>query len=108
MQRTTPHAQLLPGMRVLPPATLPRCARRPALLDYEDPPTGAWAGGGGVGHRRSARLPLRDGNGAVLRDGGDVTVFAAGMMVQMALKQRGLQAEGCRVRCGHALHQATG
>jgi hypothetical protein len=30
------------------------------------------------------------------------------MMVQMALKQRGLQAEGCRVRCGHALHQATG
>ena len=39
------------------------------------------------------------GKGAVLRDGGDVTVIAAGMMVQMALKAaEALQAEGVSVR----------
>lgn len=91
----------LPGMLVLSPCDAPEMRQAvQALLDYEGP-----------AYLRLGRLAVESvtdgapgyrfelGKGAVLRDGGDVTVIAAGMMVQMALKAaEALQAEGVSVR----------
>ena len=91
----------IPNMMVLSPCDGPemRLAVK-ALLDYDGP-----------AYLRLGRLAVESvtdgapgyrfelGKGAVLRDGGDVTVIAAGMMVQMALKAaEALQAEGVSVR----------
>ena len=91
----------LPGMLVLSPCDAPEMRQAvQALLDYEGP-----------AYLRLGRLAVESvtdgapgyrfelGKGAVLRDGGDVTVIASGMMVQMALKAaEALQAEGVSVR----------
>ena len=91
----------LPGMLVLSPCDAPEMRQAvQALLDYEGP-----------AYLRLGRLAVESvtdgapgyrfdlGKGAVLRDGGDVTVIAAGMMVQMALKAAAaLQAQGVSVR----------
>ncbi len=91
----------IPGMMVLCPCDGPemRQAVR-TLIDYDGP-----------AYMRLGRLAVESvtddipgysfqlGKGAVLRDGGDVTVIAAGMMVQEAVKAAdGLRAEGISVR----------
>lgn len=91
----------IPNMSVLSPcdANEMRCAVR-ALVNYDGP-----------AYLRLGRLAVecvtdaipgyafRWGRGCVLREGGDATVIAAGMMVQMALKAAEiLAAEGVSVR----------
>lgn len=91
----------IPGMLVLSPCDGPemRLAVK-ALLDYEGP-----------AYMRLGRLAVESvtdeipgysfelGKGAQLREGGDVTVIAAGMMVQEAVKASdALAAEGVSVR----------
>lgn len=91
----------IPGMLVLSPCDGPemRLAVR-ALLDYEGP-----------AYMRLGRLAVESvtdeipgyhfelGKGVTLREGGDVTVIATGMMVQEAVKAAdALKAEGIGVR----------
>ena len=91
----------IPGMMVVSPCDGPEMTQAvKALLDY-----------GGPAYLRLGRLAVECvtdalpgyqfqlGKGAVLRDGADVTVIAAGMMVQMALKAaEALAGEGISVR----------
>lgn len=91
----------LPGMTVVCPCDA--CEMKQAveaLIEYDGP-----------AYLRLGRLAVETvtdtvpgyrfelGKGAVLRDGGDVTIIATGMMVQMALKAADqLQAEGISAR----------
>ena len=91
----------IPGMVVLSPCDGPemRLAVK-ALLDYDGP-----------AYMRLGRLAVdsvtdevsgytfKIGKGVTLRDGGDVTIVATGMMVQMAMEAaRTLEAEGISAR----------
>ncbi len=91
----------IPGMVVLSPCDGPEMrAAVKALLDYEGPAymrLGRLAVDSVTDEVPGYRFEL--GRGAVLRDGSDVTVIAAGMMVQEAVKAAdSLKAEGLSVR----------
>ena len=91
----------IPGMLVLSPCDGPEMrAAVKALLEYEGPAymrLGRLAVDSVTDETPGYRFEL--GRGAQLRDGSDVTVIAAGMMVQEAVKAAdSLKAEGLSVR----------
>ena len=91
----------IPGMLVLSPCDGPEMrAAVKALLEYEGPAymrLGRLAVDSVTDETPGYRFEL--GRGAQLRDGSDVTVIAAGMMVQEAVKAADtLKAEGVSVR----------
>ena len=91
----------IPGMLVLSPCDGPEMrAAVKALLEYEGPAymrLGRLAVDSVTDETPGYRFEL--GRGAQLRDGSDVTVIAAGMMVQEAVKAAdALKAEGVSVR----------
>ena len=91
----------IPGMLVVSPCDGPEMrAAVKALLDYEGPAymrLGRLAVDSVTDETPGYRFEL--GRGAQLRDGSDVTVIAAGMMVQEAVKAADtLKAEGVSVR----------